>query len=43
MAERGVRFLQTGVASFRMVTHHGISSEDVDAALEALGDVMKRS
>ncbi len=42
MAERGVRLLQTGVASFRMVTHYGISSEDVGAALEALADVMKQ-
>jgi threonine aldolase len=43
MAERGVRFLQTGIDSFRMVTHHGISSGDVDAAVRALGDVMTQS
>ncbi len=38
--KRGIRFLRTGTSRFRMVTHYGINSEDIDVALSALGEVM---
>jgi len=36
MAERGVRFLAAGGRLVRMVTHFGITEEDIDWTLEAL-------
>jgi threonine aldolase len=39
--KKGVKLLRTGGSSFRMVTHYGIRSEDIDAALTALVLVMK--
>ncbi len=39
--ERGIKTLcLTGTPRFRMVTHHGIDSNDIDAALSALKQVM---
>lgn len=38
--KKGIRFLRTGTSRFRMVTHYGINSEDIDVALSALGEVM---
>lgn len=43
LEEKGIKLLPTGGSSFRMVTHHGIRSEDIDAALTALGAVMKET
>jgi threonine aldolase len=39
--KRGVRALSTGPSRFRMVTHYGITSEDIDRAMAALREVMK--
>jgi threonine aldolase len=38
---KGIKFLRLGPSTFRMVTHYGIDSEDVDRALECLNEVMK--
>ena len=43
LEQRGVKLLPTGPSRFRMVTHYGINSEDIDAALMALGQVMEGS
>ena len=39
--QKGVKCLCTGPASFRMVTHYGIYPEDIDRALECMGEAMK--
>jgi threonine aldolase len=39
--KKGVRLSHTGPARFRMLTHYGIGAAEIDAALEALRDVMK--
>ena len=36
----GVKALQTGPGTFRMVTHHGIEEEDIDTALSAIHEAM---
>ncbi len=41
LGRRGVRFLRTGTSRFRMVTHYGISSEDIDRVLELTAEVME--
>ncbi|MEW6333609.1 MAG: low-specificity L-threonine aldolase [Thermodesulfobacteriota bacterium] len=41
LAGRGVRISHTGPARFRMLTHHGIGGGEIDAALEALQEVMQ--
>jgi threonine aldolase len=41
LGKKGIRLLCTGPSRLRMVTHYGIDSEDIDAALTALGEVMK--
>ncbi|MCL0069908.1 low-specificity L-threonine aldolase [Dehalococcoidia bacterium] len=41
MEQKGIKLLCTGGSSFRMVTHRGIRSEGIDAALTALASVMK--
>ncbi|MFQ6036731.1 MAG: low-specificity L-threonine aldolase [Sedimentisphaerales bacterium] len=38
--KRGIKLLCVGPSRLRMVTHYGISSEDVDLALAALTEVM---
>jgi len=38
LIDRGVKVIQLGPARFRAVTHYGISAEDIDLALEALGN-----
>ena len=43
LAQKGIKLLPTGPSRFRMVTHYGINSEDIDAALVALGEVMEES
>lgn len=40
--KRGIRILSTDPSRFRMVTHYGITSEDIDKALVALREVMKK-
>jgi len=41
LAAKGVRVSHTGPARFRMLTHYGIGAAEIDAALEALQEVMK--
>ena len=43
LEQKGVKLLPTEPSRFRMVTHYGINSEDIDAALMALGQVMEES
>ena len=43
LSGRGVKVLRTGPARFRLVTHRGISGDDVDDALRAFRDVMGAS
>jgi len=40
LEERGVKFLCRGSCEFRMVTHHGITAQDIDLALEILKDAV---
>lgn len=40
LGEKGIKFLLTGPKRYRMVTHHGISSDDIDTTLIALGEVL---
>jgi threonine aldolase len=40
LENRGVKFLQTGSSRFRMVTHYGITAQDIGAVLKTLGDVL---
>lgn len=40
-AEKGIKFLHTGQSRFRMVTHYGITAEDIDITLAALSEVME--
>lgn len=43
LGQKGIKLLPTGPSRFRMVTHYGINSEDIDATLVALGEVMEGS
>ena len=36
----GVKALETGPGTFRMVTHHGIEEEDIDRALDVIRDII---
>jgi threonine aldolase len=38
---RGIRFLRTGKSRFRMVTHYGISADDIDIVLQAMRDTLR--
>jgi len=40
LEKRGVRILHIGPARLRAVTHYGITAEDVDAALDAMREVI---
>lgn len=39
-AERGVRVAATGPGTVRMVTHRGVSRQDIDYAAEAIGEAL---
>jgi len=43
LGQKGIKLAPTRPSRFRMVTHHGINSEDIDATLVALGEVMEES
>lgn len=43
LGQKGIKLLPTGSSRFRMVTHHGISTEDIDATLAALSEVMEET
>ena len=40
LGKRGIKLLCVGPSRLRMVTHYGISSEDIDSALAALAEIM---
>jgi threonine aldolase len=40
LEKRGVKALATGPARFRMVTHYGISAEDIDVTLKVLEELV---
>ncbi|HLB73765.1 MAG TPA: hypothetical protein VJJ98_07085, partial [Sedimentisphaerales bacterium] len=40
LEKRGVRILHIGPARLRAVTHYGITADDVDAALDAMREVI---
>lgn len=41
LEKRGIRLLPTAPSRFRMVTHYGVEAEHIEAALAAMGEVMK--
>jgi len=41
LEKKGVRLSHPGPARFRMLTHYGIGSADIDVALAALHEVMQ--
>ena len=41
LSEKGIRFLNTGKSTFRMVTHYGIEAEDIDLTISFLKQIMK--
>ncbi len=43
LADRAVKILNLGLARLRAVTHYGITDDDIDLALEALREIMKKS
>ena len=43
LESRGVRILHLGPNRLRAVTHYGITAEDIDAAAEAIRDVLCRA
>jgi threonine aldolase len=42
LAKRGIKFLRTGARRYRMVTHYGISAEDIDTTVAVLGEFMQK-
>lgn len=38
--EKGIKLLKTGPSRFRMVTHYGFSSKDIDVTLKAIAELM---
>ncbi len=43
LVDRGVKIIQTGPGRFRAVTHYGIGTEDIDAALAALSEAANQT
>jgi threonine aldolase len=43
LADKGIKILQLGPVRLRAVTHYGISAEDIDLTLAALGEALKES
>ena len=41
LGKKGIKILCVGPSRFRAVTHYGISAEDIDLTVRALGEVMK--
>jgi threonine aldolase len=41
LGKKGVKILCVGPSRLRAVTHYGVSAEDIDLAVKALGEVMK--
>ena len=42
LEEKGIRYLSTAKSTFRMVTHYGIESQDIQTALSALYQIMSQ-
>ncbi len=40
LGRRGIKFLRSGPSRFRMVTHYGISADDIDEVLRSLSEVL---
>jgi len=43
LGEKGIKLLQIGPSRIRAVTHYGITAEDIDLTLAALGKKMQKS
>ena len=43
LGKKGIKLLKTGPSRFRMVTHYGISSKDIDVTLKAIAELMGSS
>jgi threonine aldolase len=41
LSKRGIQFLSIGSSRFRMVTHYGISADDIDRVLSSIREVLK--
>ena len=41
LGKKGIKILCVGPSRFRAVTHYGISADDIDLTVKALGEVMK--
>ena len=41
LGKKGIKILRVAPSRFRAVTHYGISAEDIDLTVKALGEVMK--
>ena len=41
LGKKGIKILRVGPSRLRAVTHYGISAEDIDLTVKALGEVMK--
>jgi threonine aldolase len=41
LSKRGIKFLSIGSSRFRMVTHYGISADDIDRVLSSIREVLK--
>lgn len=42
-AAKGIRFLHSGGRRMRMVTHYGLTMEDIDRAIQVIQEVMKKA
>jgi threonine aldolase len=40
LEERGILLLRTDPYRFRLVTHHGITAEDIDRTVDAIREVL---
>jgi threonine aldolase len=43
LEKRGIKFLATGSSRFRLVTHYGISAEDITTTLMCFKEIMGQS
>lgn len=43
LEKQGVKLSHTGAGRFRMVSHYGITRDDIEVALAALGRVMRKT
>ena len=43
LERRGIKLLKLGPSHFRVVTHHGISTEDIETTIQALREIMPKA